>query len=127
MFDSLKQLIISHKLNSVKEELQRAGTSLETLLRDPDILELLDKDMAWELVNGVDTSLHVLEQTVRRSLQRSDEVDIKVTKALRDAQMAVVSLRQTIDDFKPFVEKFYGMPPAGAQWRIEPPTATTDE
>lgn len=127
MFDSLKQLIISQKINSIKEEMQRAGASLETLLRDPDILKLLDKDIAWELISGVEASLLVLEQTVRRSLNRSDEVDMKISKALRDAQAAAVTLRQTIDEIKPFVETLYGVPSYNIKWHIEPPSSIKEQ
>lgn len=122
VLDTLRKAMMTHKVNEVKQELQRAGNSLQELLMQPDILDRLNVHTAWTLVHGVDASLNVLEQTIRSALRSDEPVDSDVTRTLRDVQAAMTTLRTTLGSIVPFVESKFDMPPKGTQWNIDPPT-----
>lgn len=123
MFDMIRKAVMTQKINEVKDELQRAGSSLQELLMDPDILDKLDDQTAWSLIHGMEASITVLEKTLRTTLGENNEMHGDVRKTLRDVQAAVVRLKESLGSVTPMVQMVYGAPPKDSEWKLVPPGA----
>lgn len=123
MFDFIRKAVISHKVEEVKGELQRAGRALQELLMDPNILDKLDSETVWSLLHGLDASFTVLEKTLRTTLGENEEVHPDVRKSLREVQAAVAALRSSVTGLLPLVENVYPQPTKKTQWQLIPPNS----
>lgn len=123
MWASIRKAVLTHKLNEIKGELQRAGESVQALLMEPDILKRLDSDTAWRLIHGLEASFRIVEDTVRGILGAGTAPDAGVARALRDVQAAAATLRETLDGLMPYVEGLYGPPRSETRWQVIPPEA----
>lgn len=121
MFDFIRKAVISHKVDEVKGELQRAGQALQDLLMDADILEKLDPQTVWSMLHGLDASFTVLEKTLQTTLGENEAVHPDVRKSLREVQAAVAALRSSLSGLLPFVEGFYPPPAKETRWELVPP------